>query len=375
MSSTTLESPIELASLGLFNFDLSSLTFEPNPEFFDTNTLLSLLGAFSLELATQVEGFTGSIEDVTGDVTIENGIVTSDLSTSEGPLLQGSFDVPTAFLFLADLADATDGTLSFSGGLVAGTLTTGETVLNLESFDFATSAGSLVSDLLLGLEGSFSFADGVFDIDASTPFGAITGAVGFARGALTLDLLTPAGAIAGAVDFADDAIVPFQIPIGTGLAAGEVNFNTGIVAIPILPGFDAEVPLEALSGDIVIDDGIATLNLATSFGTFPVSVEFGPIASAAVTDFLTDFSGSATVTDGVIDANLTTPFGPISTSVDLGALAEEAAAFASQVSGSLVVSAGSAVANLVTPLGEIVDQVIDFSGLDDLFTTPIAGLF
>lgn len=374
MSSTDLETPSNSTPLTLLDPSDSSLSFEPNLDFLSANTLLSLLGGFDPELQTEVEDFVGSLDQAEGEITVTNGVVTSDLSFADGTTLQGTLDTPTALLDLANLAANSNGSLSLNTGFLTGELTSGETTVSLENFDLATTAGSLVEDFLTSLEGTFAFADGIFTVDAPTPFGPITGSVGFATGALTLDLLTPAGAIAGAVDFGDDAVIPFDVPLGTGLVTGLVDFNQGLVSIPLFPGYEATVPLEALAGNVTVEDGIATLNLDTSFGTYPIAFEFGPLASEAVSDFVNDFSGSATVTNGVFEGSLETPLGPLSATVDLVALANQAADFAQQVSGSVSVAAGSATALLDTPLG-LIDQVIDLTNVDSLLSTPLIDLF
>ncbi|HEY9879768.1 MAG TPA: hypothetical protein V6D29_15015 [Leptolyngbyaceae cyanobacterium] len=368
--SSTLVSPANSIASSILNPDDSSLTFDPNLDFFTSDTLLDILGVFSLDLQTEVEDFLGSLDQAEGEITIDSGIVTSNLSFEDGTVLQGTFDAPAAFLDLAELAASSNGSLVLEGGLVTGELTTGETTLTVDNFDFADAVGSLVGDWLNALEGTFSFDDGVLPIDAATPFGAITGTVGFAGGALTLDLLTPAGAIAGSIDFADDAVIPFDIVSGTGTVTGVVDFNQGVVAIPLLPGFDATVPLEELSGDVTLDDGVATLALDTSFGTFPVVVEFGPMASEAVTDFLRDASGTATVTNGVFEGSLDTSLGLFTATVDLVDLATQAADFAQQVSGSISIADGSATVLLETPLGDV-NQIIDLTSTDNLLSPSL----
>ncbi|HEY9735981.1 MAG TPA: hypothetical protein V6D06_06850, partial [Trichocoleus sp.] len=307
MSSTDLDSSTDLATVGFLDTTESSLVFEPDPNFFNTATLLSLLGSFSAELEGEVGDLVGSIDSLEGTVAVENGVFTTDITFPEGAL-QETIDVPAGLRGLADLGAITSGVLNINDGIVNGSITTGETVLGLESLDFAATASALVEQFLTGLEGTFTFADGIFAVDAGTPFGAVTGTVGFAGGALTLDLLTPAGAIAGTVDFPDDAVIPFDFPVLMGTLPGAVDFNRGYVfAGPVR--FFPPVPLEELSGSIFVDDGLATLDLQTPLGILPVEFEFGSLASSTVFDTLTNFSGSATVTDGVIDASLTTPFG------------------------------------------------------------------
>lgn len=373
MSSTDLDSSTDLATVGFLDTTESSLVFEPDPNFFNTATLLSLLGSFSAELEGEVGDLVGSIDSLEGTVAVENGVFTTDITFPEGAL-QETIDVPAGLRGLADLGAITSGVLNINDGIVNGSITTGDTVLGLDNFDFAATASALVGQFVTGIEGTFTFADGIFAVDAGTPFGAVTGTVGFAGGALTLDLLTPAGAIAGTVDFADDAVVPFDIPVGTGTVTGSVDFNQGFISVPLFTGFTATVPLEELSGSLSVDDGLATLNLETSFGTFPVEFEFGSLASSTAFDTLTNFSGSATVTDGVIDASLTTPFGPVAASVDLVDLANRGADFFEQVSGTIGIAAGEATALLETPLG-IIDDVVDLSGVAGFFSTPVAGLF
>ncbi|HEY9878545.1 MAG TPA: hypothetical protein V6D29_08820 [Leptolyngbyaceae cyanobacterium] len=373
MSSTNVGSASSTPS-SILNPGDSSLILDPNLEFLSGNTLLSLLGGFSSDLQVEVENFIDSLDEAEGEISIDSGIITTNLSFQDGTAVQGTVDTPTAFLNLAELAASSNGTLTLEGGLVTGELTTEESTLTLDNFDFAAATGSLVGGWLNALEGTFAFDDGVLPINAATPFGAITGTVGFAKGALTLDLLTPAGAIAGSVDFDDDAVIPFDIGLGTGSVTGAVDFNQGVVAIPLFPGFSATVPLEELEGSVTLDDGVATLALETNFGTFPVAVEFGQMASEMVSDFLTDVSGSVTVTNGVLEGVLDTSFGPFSTTVNLVDLANQAASFAQQVSGSISVAGGSATALLDTPLG-VIDQVIDLTNTDSLLSTPLVNLF
>ncbi|MBD0336323.1 MAG: hypothetical protein ICV62_12600 [Cyanobacteria bacterium Co-bin13] len=292
--------------------------------------------------------------------------------------VQETVDVPAEFRYLAELGAATNGAFSFSEGLISGTITTGDTGVDLESVDFITPFSELIEDVLYGLEGTFEFSGGAIALDTNTPFGAITGSVGFAQGALTLDLLTPFGAIAGSIDFTDETLIPFAVDVATGLGIpvslpGVVDFNQGILGLSLFGLNDIVLPLESFSGTVTVDDGVAAFSIATPFGSVPLEVEFGPLASEAAVEFVRDLSGSGTITNGVIDSFIETPFGSFESTVDLVDLANRAADFAQQTSGSIAIADGLATTLLDTPAGPV-SEVVDLSSAAQYLSTPLAGL-
>jgi hypothetical protein len=353
------------------------LFFDPNTDFLNTYSLLGLLGGFSPQLAGEVESFLNSADEWVGQITIDQGLITADVAFPEGSV-QGTVDLPAELRQLAALGAATNGTVSFGEGLISGTITSGDSSISLDSFDFLTPFSELVTDFFTGLEGTFEFSGGAIALDTPTPFGPISGSIGFAQGALTLDLLTPFGAIAGAVDFTEAAVIPFDVPINTGLGTpilipGVVDFDLGILGFSLFAPNDIALPLENFSGTVTVADGLANFEVATPFGTVPISVEFGPMASEAAIEFVRDLSGSVTITNGVVDSVVETPFGLLESSLDLVALANQGADFFQQTSGSIAVADGFATTLLDTPVGSV-NEVVELSSVGQFLNTPLAGL-
>ncbi|MBD2260050.1 hypothetical protein [Pseudanabaena sp. FACHB-2040] len=374
----SLTAPSIFDLLGLSDLVETRLSFDPSVEFLNTYSLLGLLNGFSPELAGQAESFLNSTDEWIGQITVDQGIVTADVTFPEGKV-QESVDVPAEFRQLAELGAATNGAISFGEGLVSGTIISGDSSVSLDGVDFVTPFSELVGDFFTGLEGTFEFANGAIALGTSTPFGSITGSVGFGEGALTLDLLTPFGAIASAVDFPGEALIPFTVDVSTGLGTpvslpGVVDFNQGVLELSLFSTNDVVLPLENFSGTVTLAEGVAAFDVVTPLGNIPLSVEFGPLASEAAVEFVRDLSGSATITNGVIDSVVETPFGPLESRLDLVDLASRAADFAQQTSGSISIADGFATTLLETPAG-LVSEVTELSSASDFLNTPLAGLF
>ena len=347
----------------LLEVETYSPPLDPWAIFFTTTSFLALVQ----EISSEVEPFVESLDDISGTLTFNDGIISADFTTPDGTF-QGIFDGVAFLTDFAQLAADTNGTLLLSGGLLTADLTIGDESF-VDTFNVAEFASDWVSSFLFELETTATFANGVVDLDVQTPVGPIAGSLGFAGGELNLDLkATPFGPLMGAVDFKEDA----QISLHDGDAV-VLDLNSGELLIELFPFVPViAIPLENLSGNITIDDGVATVSVDTVLGEFEGSFEFGALASELAAEYVTDLVGEAVIEDGVLIGNLGTPYGLFETSLDVPDLANQAAEFLSEVSGTVTLGEGSVNADLTTPLGPVIGG-LDLSQVATYLDMPLGS--
>lgn len=295
-------------------------------------------------------GFLDNLDQISGVLEIQGGIVTGDLTLAEGTTLAVDLNIPAELQRLANLAATTNGTLTLNDGLLNASLTAGAETITLADFDLAALLGQGVLAATNSLEVTLPFTNGVFSLDFQTLLGPVVGTVDVAGGDLNLDLNTPLGLFATVIDFGDEAQVPFD----TGAVSGVVNFNTGNVEVNLGP-IAARVPISAFSGDLALDDGRATLTTTLPGLGQPLSVdlEVGPLASQAVVDWVRDLTVAGTITDGLLAATLESPFGFEEIRFDTVAFTNQGADFFAGVDGRIEISGGLLTADLTTPVGDL----------------------
>jgi hypothetical protein len=359
----------------ILDFDHSIISIEPNYAFLGTFGSFSLLGAFSPSLANVVADLVAGISDISGTVTIVDGLLSSDLNLPDGSLLEGELNIPETLATFADLAADTSGLAELADGIFSAEITTGDQSLIIDGFDVAAFTSDLVLETINGINTSVPFEKGAFTFTEETSLGSISGSVDLGGGDLNLDLLTPFGDIVADIDFGEGAVVPFVVPTSIGNIEAAIDFNAGDVVAFIDAIGNIAVPIAEISGEVALADGIATFSTDLPFvGTVETELEIGPLASEYVAGFLQDLGATATITDGLIEANLESAFGNLATIFDAVAFTNDGADFFSQVSGDLTFENGNLLVTLSTPLGDV-DNVFDLGAVAGLLDVPLGDIF
>ncbi|MFQ4139513.1 hypothetical protein PGN35_024680 [Nodosilinea sp. PGN35] len=361
-----------------FNEEEAVVEFTPNESFFSSSSVLTLLGAFDPSFAALVADFASSLPDATGQVSVQGGLFDANLLLGDGTPLVGTFDAPTTLGNFADLAAASNGTVTLAGGILAAAIATDGQTADLPGFDLSAAASTLVQDTINALEATVPFANGAFTLDLATALGPISGTVDVAGGDLNLDLVTPFGQLVADIDFAADAVFPFSasLPL-VGDINGAVDFYNGTIVAPLGVFGDLSIPLSAVTGSLTLADGLASLDASVPIGSglsLPVATDLaiGPLASEYVAEFVRDLDGTGTLTDGVLDAAIAGPLGLFETTFDIVALTRQGADFFAGIDGVIDVSGGIATASLTTPLGDINDS-FDLATVAPALEAPVAG--
>ena len=345
--STALTLPSE--SQGFLNFTDTEFVFLPNQHFLYATSALSLLQAFIPGLAD----FSENIADVTGTITIEQGVFQASLDLSDDSTLVGAFDLPALLESYAALAAITNGQATLSGGLLNAEIITGEETVTLENFDLAAFLGTQVTNLVNGINTTIPFKAGAFIVDIDSPFGPIDGTVDFAGGDLKIALLTPFGEVYVDADFGEDAVIPFAVPTPFGDIDAVVDLNDGNV-VASLGFFNITQPLSEFDGSLLLAGGIATLETEVPFlGSVQTELEVGRLASEYVADLIRGFDATVNITDGVLNAVIDGDSDLLITNFNLAAFAQQGAEFFREVDGLVSIEESKLTANVQTPLGTL----------------------
>ena len=381
MSSTTLVPSLDSDLLNFENAPTdattdttSDLSFTPDLSALSSLSVLGILGALSPSLADVVAELAADIPNLAGDITVTNGVFTSNLVLPDGSPLVGTVDVPTTISDLAALAADTNGTATLVDGILDVDLSTGEESLSIEGFDLATAASSLVLDAIQSVDTTVLLENGAFDINVDTALGSFVGTVDFAGGDLNVDLLTPFGELVGDIDFDETAVFPLFIPTTGGGFSVELDLNEGNVSASFGSFGSIEIPLTDISSLVTLTDGIATFNTDVPLlGSIETELEIGTLTSEYIAELIQDSLGTATITNGVIDATLENSLGTFDTSFDVVAFTEQGVDFFSQVNGSIAIADGDLTANLTTPLGAV-NSTYDLTTIAGLLDVPLADI-
>lgn len=365
-ATTTTATPLTASPSGLFPLDAAALPGLNNTLVVNPLAALALVGASSQPLTDLIP----TLDEVDGTFTIANGFVTANLATPFGPLT-GTYDVVSLATEFNTTFQGATGTLNLADGVATGNLAIADETYT-GSFEFAQLVGGFVSSFLSDLDGSVAFENGKIAVDVPTPFGAIAGTVDFSSGKLVSDLETPFGPLDFAIDFPESA----QYNFTAGGLPLTVNLDTGLITADLvssLPGPELSLPLSALSGDLSFANGAATLNLATTFGSFSVPFEFAATVGDTLTDFLTAATGTLTVDAGNLGANLVTPLGDFAGVFPAGQLVTDLIATLPDYNGTLTLGDGTITAALTTPYGPV-NETYDYGQYLDGLASLIDGL-
>jgi hypothetical protein len=241
-------------------------------------------------------------------------------------------------------------------------------------FDLATFEADGLSFLVSEVDSVFPIMDGTVFISEDTPWGVVEDAIAFGNGALDIAVESPAGAFDLALPFSPDAQFLFAVPTPFGTVDANVNFFTGNIEIPFLSGFDIEVPLNTLSGELALSDGDAALTFDTVLGPFTAEFALDELVSDAAVDFLTGVTLDAQLLAGQLDVLATSGAEAIATSFDLIDLNNQAVELAEQLDGEF--SLGAGVLTGTASLGaEVIAIEQSVAGLTDLLEIPLSEVF
>ncbi|MEM8805092.1 MAG: hypothetical protein AAGF01_03480 [Cyanobacteria bacterium P01_G01_bin.38] len=347
---------------------LSGLDLGPdfNAESLDASPL-DVIELFSSDLAEEVEEIAISLGGLQGSLEIDEGTVTGSLSD---PATRQTFTVD-AFDFIGlvnDLfnqANDASGEATLEGGIFSGNLTLGgETTSG--AFEVGALLEDTVSSFVAGLDVEIPFQNGAFDVDVSTVLGDFVGTIDFAGGDLDVDVLTPFGQLVTSFDFPDNAII--------NLEPGMVDFNTGFVEVPLLPGTaPVSLALDALSGVLGLGGEVATLTIDTAIGPVSAGFAIDPLIGEVLEFIDEDVTGEFAFGEGEASALVDTPFGVFEGTLPILETVEFALNLLSQSEGSLALGDGSASLALDGAL--TVDTTLAVAGVGDLLSTPISEFF
>jgi hypothetical protein len=359
--------------LNLLVEPLTTVESAPNEAFFDSS-IFELFVASSFVTEPFLQNGIDMLTNATGELTITAGVLDGTLTTAADESLPIAFDTPAALAAVGDwLADAS-GNVSLIDGFVNATLATEDSLYEVTEFDLATFAADGLSFLVSEVDAAFPIMDGTVLISEDTPWGVVEGAIAFGDGALDVAVESPAGAFDLALPFSPDAQFLFAVPTPFGTVDANVNFFTGNIEIPFLSGFDIEVPLNTLSGELALSDGDAALTFDTVLGQFTAEFELDELVSDAAVDFLTGVTLDAQLLAGQLDVLATSGAEAIATSFDLIDLNNQAVELAEQLDGEF--SLGAGILTGTASLGaEVIAIEQSVAELTDLLNTPLSEVF
>lgn len=343
-------------------------------EDFLENSVSELLTAISPGAEALLLDGIDTLTEATGELAIAAGVFEGSLSTPTDGLLPLLFDAPAALTELGDLLAEASGSLSLTDGILNAVLELDDDQYDIVEFDLASFAAEGLSFLISEAEATLPIVNGTVLISEATPLGMVEGAIAFGGGALDVDIESPAGALDFVIPFSPDTQFAFAIPTPLGTADVNVNFFTGLIEVPLFPGFDVELPLDSINGELELDDGTATLTLDTLVGPISTDFEVDALVSDTVIDFLTGVTLDAQLLTGQLDILATSGEEAIATAFDLLDLNNQAIDFLEETNGDLSLDAGL-LSGSVSFGAETLDIEQSVDDLLDLLAVPLSDLF
>ncbi|MBD1844730.1 hypothetical protein H6F89_15260 [Cyanobacteria bacterium FACHB-63] len=275
-----------------------------------------------------------------GTLRFNNGQLAIDVNTPTGETNQ-TISIAQVANDVSSALQQLQGTLSFNQGSVTSNLAT-----PIEDFTgtiaFAETASNFVENAVKSISGSVPFSDGRLVIDIPS---VVNGTIEFGNGALVTNLSTPIGSYFSSIDLEE------QVAFNFGSVPGVVNFDDGLVILDLQPqtqGGDIAAPINAISGTVVFNNGQATLNIPTPFGTLATNFDLSALATEAVTDALNG-SGTVTFNSGIATIDTTGGLGTVQTTLNLPQLAQDFGSILANTQGTVSFDQGLVTSNLVTP--------------------------
>lgn len=309
----------------------------------------------SIDLNQVVNDLTAALQQSDGTLTVDKGILTSDLVSPLGNFV-GTYNlVDLLNQAAADFQDLS-GTVTIENGTLAGDLSTGDDLLT-GSLQFSNLIGDVLTDALTDLSGTAPFANGQFEVALPTPFGTVNGTLNFGNGALVSRFTTPFGDVNYTLDFGEDFQIPFTVASGTSTIPVVLDLSNGIVGVDLVPataGTEVSIPINTLAGDLTFNHGQVAIAIPTALGTLGGTFDLVQLVNTEVVPFLNSVSGTLSVADGLLTADLTTSAGSFSGTLNGGQFLEQLTDVVAGTSGTVTIGDGVIVSNLTTPIGDLV---------------------
>ncbi|MCU0551086.1 MAG: hypothetical protein MUC48_17195 [Leptolyngbya sp. Prado105] len=279
-----------------------------------------------------------------GILTFDQGQLTARFETPTGETTS-TISIAQLTTDLSNSLKQLQGSLTFDGGIVTRSLITPTGNLT-GSVAFAEEAAERIRNFVKGISGNVAFADGKIEVDIPTLFGQVKGAIEFGNGALVTNLTTPFGGYFSSIDFKESDQYQFNF----GGFPGVVNFNDGLVILdfqPQTPDDEIAIPINALSGNIAFQDGQATLNLPTPFGSLATRFDL----SALVPSDALRGSGTVKFNNGIASIDVSGGLGTINTTLDLPKLVQTVGSTLATAQGTIQFNNGVITSDLQALLG------------------------
>ncbi|MBD2078857.1 hypothetical protein [Leptolyngbya sp. FACHB-17] len=305
-----------------------------------TSTLITpLTTELSFAPASVLSDFS-TLGRASGTLTFNNGQLRSNFRTLTGETSNTIAIAP----FTNDVSRSLQqlqGTLSFDQGTVISDLTTPSGDLT-GTIPFAETVSNFVENAVKSISGSIPFSDGRLVIDVPS---LANGTIEFGNGALVTNLSTPIGNYFSSIDLEE------QVKFNAGSIPGVVNFDDGLVILDLQPQIqdeDIAIPINAISGTVAFNNGQATLNIPTPFGTLATNFDLSALVTEAVTDALNG-SGTVTFNNGIATIDTTGGLGIVRTTLNLPQLAQDFGSSLANTQGTISFDQGIVTSNLTTP--------------------------
>lgn len=329
-------------------------------------------GLRQLEITPVLEQGTellGALSNSIGTITIDGSNLSGELTlngTQRTFTTDTSDDVDNVLADVDDFLSDITGEVSLSDGQFIGDITLNGTQYEL-NFDITKALTDSLVNLFTATT-PLSFTNGVVAVDIDTALGDVDGTIDFSGGDLDFDLITPFGNVDTSIDFPANS--QFNVPLEVGGLAPlnlELDFAAGVVSVPLLGGF--EIPLDSLSGEVVVADELATLTLDAGLPV-PISTSFaiGPLASVVASELIEDFNGELTFDNGVVDGTIASRFGEFPVQATSTDLVLQARSVIDQTTGMLTLGDGVAGLSLDNPFGEVFGSLA-FASMEDSSST------
>ncbi len=331
---------------------LEATTSSLNAALFATTSLLNVQCSNGRSAESFPDIFS-SIKQVQGDLSFNSGEVTSNITSPFG-LLEGTFNLEDLGNNLASSLKQLDGNLNLINGVISSNPIT-PSALPQSPFDLAGFVGNLTGSYLQQIIGSIPIQNGQLNINSPTPLGNINGIMNLGDGQLLTDLNTPFGKINNLSYFSANT----QLPISGNNLAGIIDFSTGQLNIDTLPnqvGGDVAIPISSLSGMMNFSNGVANMNIPTSFGDVSTNFNFSQLAANYVTESLRG-NGVVNFSDGLMNIDVTGPLGLLQSSIDISKLAKDSVSSLQQAQGIVNFNNGVLSSNLNTSLGPLIGSI------------------
>ena len=248
------------------------------------------------------------LSGITGGASLSNGQFSGDVTIASTQYEVNLDITETLTSTLINLLSTVDAPLSFTNGAA--------------SVDIDTIFGDI--------EGIIDFAGGDLDFDLTTPFGKLETSIDFPENSqfevpLALGGLAPLNL---GLDLAAGVLViPLfgGVELGLETLSGELGFNEGLADLSLnIAGLPAPIettfetgPLaeqlvtelvEDFSGELVIDSKGLNGSIASRFGEFPVTASIDDVL-LQTSNVIDKTTGSLTLSDGIARLDLNTSFG------------------------------------------------------------------